>query len=384
MKPLCSLTLATLALATAPAAQVTRYLDPIFAQVDVSADVVFGSAFNPMSGQVEVLDMDRYEPAGDSLSARPAVVVVHGGGFLGGDKADAQYVELSRRLAQRGFVAVSINYRTALSQAQKAANFPLILANAREDFHEAVRFVRQNASAWRIDTERIATYGASAGSTTALEAGYLEESPAPLVSSQVQAVVDMWGQLVSLDALEAGDAPLCIVHGMLDTVVPFQKAVDLHERAVEVGLPNTYHPIPGTGHAPWGMFWNNYFQPTLEFIYEHLELGKLSGLALRPGYQSPGLLLLDSFGSAGDLRLLGVSTGLASIPLPPLGELCLNPGAILLIHVPPFPGTAGLSTQLESISVPAGLAGVSVPFQELQLSPVSGPRLLTNCVLAIF
>jgi len=371
-------------LAPASQAQMTRYLDPVFQQIDIQSNIVYGSAFNPLSGQQETLLLDRYEPAGDSAPARPAIVIVHGGGFLAGSKSDPPNVETARQFASRGYLAVSIDYRLAQSNAQKNANFPLVYGNAAEDYRNAVQFVRQNAAAWGVDTSRIVGLGGSAGAATCLEGSYLEENPTPAISSDTQVVIDLWGHLPSLTSMMAGDAPLMIVHGTADPVVPFQNAIDLRDRAQAVGVPISFNPLPGVGHAPWGAFFSTYLQPSVEFCYEHLRLAQLSGLVLRPGLASPGNAVLDSFGLPGELRILALAAASASIPIAPFGTLCLDPSTLVLLPAPPFPGASGIVSQLTSIPVPAGIAGVEIPIQELHLSP-SGPiGLLTNCVTASF
>ena len=51
------------------------------------------------------------EPTGDTVTSRPAIVWIHGGGFTGGDKTSAEIVAEANAFAKKGFVNVSINYR---------------------------------------------------------------------------------------------------------------------------------------------------------------------------------------------------------------------------------------------------------------------------------
>ncbi len=373
------------ALAQPSAAQQTRYLDPVFPAVNVTPDLEFASAHD-LSGNLWVLELDVYQPSGDAETSRPAVVVVHGGGFLSGHKAMPNYVDLATRMAQRGYVAISINYRLAKNNAEKIAHYAEIVENAKEDFQAAVSFVRENATAWGVDSTRVSTMGASAGATTNLEGTYVNEVPAPANSSEVQACVDMWGILNSLPAMEAGDAPVCIVHGTMDGTVPFQHAKDLKAQADLVGVPYAWHPIAGFGHAPWTEFWANYFEPCLEFLYQYLELGKLSALVLGPGPTSPGTLVLDSSGMAGDLRILGVGLPAPGdgYPFGILGTLHLDPGTLAFVSIPSFPGTEGIETDYAAYPVPSGLGGVTIALQELHIEATGELRLLTNHVEAAF
>src|SRR6516165_6453990 len=87
-----------------------RYRDPIFSSVDVTSNVTYGSAVN-LSGQTVTLQLDMYQPTGDTVTARPAIVWVHGGSFTSGSKTSPELVDEANTFAKAGFVNVSINYR---------------------------------------------------------------------------------------------------------------------------------------------------------------------------------------------------------------------------------------------------------------------------------
>ncbi len=82
----------------------------------------------------------------------PAVVVVHGGGWLNGDRT--KFRALALDLAKRGFVTAAIEYRLG-----GESHFPAAI----HDCNAAVRFLRANASKYSIDPTRIAAVGGSAG-----------------------------------------------------------------------------------------------------------------------------------------------------------------------------------------------------------------------------
>ena len=90
----------------------------------------------------------------------PAVVCIHGGGFRAGDRKG--YNDLCKRLADRGYVAVTIDYRLA-----PKFQFPA----AVHDCKSAVRWVRANANQYHVDPDRIAALGGSAGGHLALFLG---------------------------------------------------------------------------------------------------------------------------------------------------------------------------------------------------------------------
>jgi acetyl esterase/lipase len=129
---------------------------------------------------------------------RPAIVVIHGGGWIEGDKSSFVFRERSAPanivdFAKLGFVAVTINYRLA-----REAPFPAAL----EDCKCAVRWLRAHAKEHNIDRDHIGAYGNSAGGHLALllgmigrEAGFEGDGPFPEESSLVQAIVSDSGPI---------------------------------------------------------------------------------------------------------------------------------------------------------------------------------------------
>src|SRR5262249_52976054 len=157
------------------------------------------------------LALDLYEPAGDHLAARPAIVWIHGGAFAKNSKTDPNLVRIARYFAQLGYVTASIDYRLLNPNPDAGFPYPATAVNAaRDDPRDAVRFLRRNAATYRIDPARIAIGGASAGAMTALHAAY---AGGDATGAGVRAVVDLWGALQGYQQLVGGDAPLVIFHG---------------------------------------------------------------------------------------------------------------------------------------------------------------------------
>ena len=366
-------------LTSTPSAQTGRYRDEVFPTVSVQADQQYGAAVNQSTQALEPLLLDLYEPSGDTADARAAVVVVHGGGFVGGSKTAPKYVLLAQDLARRGYVAVSINYRLTAGMVT-----PTVVRDASHDMKAAVRWLRANAGSLRIDPSRIGCVGSSAGAITCLHTAYVDNgegaSGSPGYSSAVGCVVDLWGGLGQLSELQAGEAPVQIIHGTLDPTVPYSLGVALHARALAVGVPTELHPIVDAGHGPWGKYFQFFHVEALGFFYEHLRLGELAGLSARPGAASPGSLTLDTFGVAGDLCLIGVAPATGALPIPGLGTLCIGPPAsVVIAWGGPLSAAPRLGTASWSLSVPPGLAGASVFWQAVHLS-AAGSRWLTNCI----
>lgn len=135
------------------------------------------------------LKMDVYRPkaGGDKL---PACVLVHGGGWVEGDKE--RFSPLAIGLAQRGYVVANIEYRLG-----PVAKYPA----AVQDCNLAVRYVRAEAARFGIDPARIGAWGGSAGGHLV---GLLAAAPTEAkfitgenrdVSAKVQATVVMAGPM---------------------------------------------------------------------------------------------------------------------------------------------------------------------------------------------
>jgi acetyl esterase/lipase len=67
-----------------PGAGPLRYRDPVFANITATQNLQYGAAPD-LSGNTVPLMLDLYQPTGDTVAQRPAIVWVHGGGYCCGD-----------------------------------------------------------------------------------------------------------------------------------------------------------------------------------------------------------------------------------------------------------------------------------------------------------
>jgi acetyl esterase/lipase len=369
-------------------AQAGRYRDAVFGQITVQTNVPYGQAVSRSTQLPEALLLDLYEPAGDTVTDRPAIVLVHGGGFVAGTKSDPNYVQIAETFARRGYVAVSIDYRLARPPFAGTIGQAIAQAviDASHDFKAAVRWLRAHASQLGIDADRIVCLGGSSGGITCLNAAYADglgegTSGNPGFSSEVQAVISLWGAIPNLADIEAGEAPMQIIHGTNDPIVPYQNALDLKAQADSVGVYAELLPIPAGGHAEYQAYLQTYQVDSFAFLYEQLRLGELAGLAVRPGFASPGTVTLDTFGSAGDLYAILLAPAPDTIVVPGLGTLCIGPAEFLFtVADGTLPTTPRLAAASWSMPVPAGLAGFSAFWQAVHLDPSAGRWVFANCV----
>jgi acetyl esterase/lipase len=148
----------------------------------------------PYLGPDRAETADLYLPAKRDRSARsPAVVIIHGGGFTGGDKAAAREFNIGTTLAQHGYVGMSVNYALA---AKGRPTWPRNL----QDCMTAVRWLRKNADRLQVDAAHIGTIGGSAGGHLAAmlavagpKDGLDPDGPYGEFSCRVQCAVPMYG-----------------------------------------------------------------------------------------------------------------------------------------------------------------------------------------------
>jgi acetyl esterase/lipase len=251
----------------------------------VTSNIVYGQALDE-DGELEMLRLDLYQPSGDTLPARPVLIFVHGGGFVGGSKTNPDIVNMVTRFAKRGYVTASISYRLREGGFPPEQQLQVIL-DAQHDAQAAVRWFRANAATYAIDTERISIGGYSAGAATSLFVGYHSDDPGDSgnlgYSSEVSAVIDVSGGLLT-PLMEAGEAPVLIVHGTNDATVPYSLAQAIVTRAEEVGVPYELHTLVGVGHGKFGPFLDEITDWTSAFLYEHVTASSVSvgGIARVP------------------------------------------------------------------------------------------------------
>jgi pectinesterase len=99
----------------------------------------------------QALHLDLYVPGGPT-GTWPLVVLIHGGGWRSGDRR--HMVPLAKSLAEHGYAAASIAYRTS-----RQALYPAGL----EDCEWAARWLLERAEAFHLDAKRVALAGGSSG-----------------------------------------------------------------------------------------------------------------------------------------------------------------------------------------------------------------------------
>lgn len=222
---------------------------------------------------------------------RPAIVVIHGGGWLEGDKSS--FSTPNNRppgniidFAKLGFVAATINYRLS-----GEAPFPAAI----HDCKCAVRWMRANAAKFQIDPMLIGAFGNSAGGHLALLLGMVDkqadlegDGPNQEFSSVVQSVVSDSGpidlryqykhnqirsaiaqfmhgdprgqrttdyhQASPINHISPRTPPLMLIYGGADTQVGVETADRFVVALGKAGLKDiTYHRLGTADHCPYSL-----------------------------------------------------------------------------------------------------------------------------------
>ncbi len=146
----------------------------------IVASVMIVRSALPASKQTQIykrvgsceIKLDVHRP--DDNIVRPVVFWIHGGALIGGDRNGIRKDQLASYI-DAGFALVSIDYRLA-----PETKLPEII----EDLKDAYRWVRKEGpKRFKLDADRIAVVGHSAGGYLTLMAGFcLEPLPKALVS----------------------------------------------------------------------------------------------------------------------------------------------------------------------------------------------------------
>lgn len=213
------------------------------------------------------------------------MVAIHAGGFKKGDRNKQPIVDQCRRLASRGYVCATIDYRLGIKQGLPAAE---AMEEALYDARAAVRWLRKNAKQYRIDTGRIGAYGASAGAITVAAMTTFDgegDSGNAGFSSAISAGVGLSGALpqAGLANVTSGQPPLYEFHGCNDNLVPYgpcQKGVPSCMSAVDTiaamrakGVAADLYTFPNAGHIPFDLLNAPPASDSMYgFLAEHLDL----------------------------------------------------------------------------------------------------------------
>lgn len=209
------------------------------------------------------LKLDILRPEGGDVPTRTAVILVHGGGWIAGERG--MIAPLAQQFAERGYLAITPEYRLV-----REAAWPAQL----DDVVAAAEWVAAHAADLGIDADRIVIGGSSAGGHLALMAtaklggkarvaAVLSLFSASELTLEQPAPKGAFGavQLVGPEAGEAelkaasplyqvdgGFPPVFILHGGGDWMIDPQASLNLYQRLVDLGVTAELHIVAGGLH----------------------------------------------------------------------------------------------------------------------------------------
>jgi len=309
----------------------TRYLQPVFAQYDQTT-VKYGENYTNV-GALQALNMDIYQPRGDSAALRPVLIFAFGGSFTAGVRQSPDLIRICSDLAKRGYVCISIDYRIGVSDPKTKEKSIQAVVRGVQDMKAAVRFLKksvvENGNPYRIDTAQIAVGGVSAGGFIGLHHVYMDDpqkflalvdttgfgpdltslegnSGSPGYSSRAWGVINLCGALGDADWIDQGDQWVVSLHGTEDGTVPYgydeitvlgdydlyvDGSYTIDSTARAKGVSSALYTYQGLDHVPFintdiaiiitqGLFNEPVMQATVNFIadnvYPHLDCARLS------------------------------------------------------------------------------------------------------------
>jgi acetyl esterase/lipase len=219
--------------------------------------------------------LDILQPSAPALANRPGIIVIHGGGWVQGNK-ERMLEEYCLPFIRHGFVVANVEYRLAKSAPAPAAV---------SDVLQATQWFHAHAARYKVDPNRILVTGSSAGAHLALmvvmtpaSAGLLA-NPGPAV--KIAGVIDFFGiadmadqlagpnardyaaqwipeqpnrlelarQMSPMTYVRKGLPPILALHGDADPTVPYEQSVNLTKAIRSASGDAELITVPGGKHG---------------------------------------------------------------------------------------------------------------------------------------
>lgn len=270
-----------------------RYKDEVFTNYDVINGVHFASVdpYGLLTNQD--LKLDVYMPQGDTLTKRPVIVHQFGGAYLIGWRSQPNIPAFAAEYTKRGYVFISLDYRLNFNALDP--NSPLrAVYRGFQDLRAGLRYIKDSAMVYGIDTNHIFLTGTSAGSINAMGQSFMNESDRPSSTYgttlepadlgcvncagntnnnnqevRVHGIINNWGAMLDTSYIDlatdpADNVPVISFHGDQDNAVPYVEGVPfsyplfpsvqgtylIHQRLENQGIKNEIHALVGKGHEP--------------------------------------------------------------------------------------------------------------------------------------
>ena len=274
-----------------------------YAIISNKAPVIYGEVLYQLDYNKEHT-LDLYLPTKSAYNSSPTLVFFHGGAWIAGRKESInfnRFNEAVNQLRDKGYTVISPSYTLA---EKERSPFP----NCIQDAFDVLHWIEENADKYNLDTANVGVFGESAGANIALMTSFCdaEEFEAIPSSIQIKYTIDVYGptDLNSLYEMQHTDsldlilsklpsylqsymdvstlifgfdpavnkdraeqfmqkyspinyvkspaAPLLIIQGEKDQVVPPQQSYILKEKLDSLAIPYEFKLVKNADHAFYG------------------------------------------------------------------------------------------------------------------------------------
>lgn len=217
--------------------------------------------------------MDIYLPQGRNTTDTKTIILLHGGAWSSGDKADLTATVQALRILLPDYAFFNVNYRLATTGSN-------LWPTQLNDLNTAFNFITSHADHYKYNVNKVAIGGASSGAHLAMLKAYGGNT------GNIKAVIDLFGPTDMTDLynnssgsaqallalfmsgtpasnpaayttasplslVNASAAPTIILHGTADNVVPIHQSDNLNDRLASFSVAKEYHKYPGEIHGTW-------------------------------------------------------------------------------------------------------------------------------------
>jgi acetyl esterase/lipase len=239
--------------------------------------------------------LDYYLPANRNSNDTKVLVLIHGGGWVGGDKRDFNTTVDSLKNELNDYAIFNINYRLATMSGTN------LWPSQLNDVDAAIQFIIENAEAYNINPGKIVLAGASAGAHLALLQAYSSNN-----EKRIKAVIDLFGPTdmedmyanatgnfpfllsIFLNGTPASNKigyekaspvkqitkdapPTLILHGTNDRTVPIRQSELLKSALDKNNVVNQYVTYKGEGHGWYGKNLSDTYDKMVNFIRQNVD-----------------------------------------------------------------------------------------------------------------
>jgi acetyl esterase/lipase len=250
------------------------FVDSLLQGVEVKKDIRYNTTGRPLL-------LDIYYPQRTKGEKLPCVVWIHGGALI--DTTIQKDYDLVRwgiaRTTKNGYISVSIDYRLVTESP---------LPTAIQDCETAIRYLKSHDGEYKIDTNRIAVVGESAGGylagfcSFACNTNTFSTYEWNQVSNNIACGV-LWYPAINhtpynmLDYISPGGIPVISIHGDKDALVPIDQSYQIQGKCKEKGIDFQLHVIKDAQHGFFDENWSfnrmnrKYMEQAIEITINFLD-----------------------------------------------------------------------------------------------------------------